>query len=383
MAGVNQICEDLIRNVTNCELDYKMHQTPLSLFFSIRKKFSKHSTGGGASSFQSHQAHHVGLTENFREELFRVRNEYEKLFNFYQAGLVAYEQLKDQMHALNEELSSKNVLQKNQETEIKKLNHEAKSFGVKFEEKCKEVKQLKIEVNVLNQDKNALSVANKSAKQESKQQSKTFDKKVEAYERKITELNEFKIRKLNEEREEKIKKRKELKKETKRVSKQNKDELKDTKNAENETPKPTVVNIDVKKFNLLKAEDPVESDTMAEKNEDTIVDVETKNRFESLVDINDNNENLAHHHPEPRLECVSLNQNFSTPRLPASSCPSGDRSITSTSSAVTRVAVTPSKRIQCDQCARKCVDKRDMEHHIFLWHSETHFLMSRPSWAKL
>ena len=207
MAGVNQICEDLIRNVTNCELDYKMHQTPLSLFFSIRKKFSKHSTGGGASSFQNHQAHHVGLTENFREELFRVRNEYEKLLNFYQAGLVAYEQLKDQMHALNEELSSKNVLQKNQETEIKKLNHEAKSFGVKFEEKCKEVKQLKIEVNVLNQDKNALSVANKSAKQESKQQSKTFDKKVEAYERKITELNEFKIRKLNEEREEKIKKR--------------------------------------------------------------------------------------------------------------------------------------------------------------------------------
>ena len=101
------------------------------------------------------------------------------------------------MHALNEELSSKNVLQNNQETEIKKLNHEAKSFGVKFEEKCKEVKQLKIEVNVLNQDKNALSVANKSDKQESKQQSKNFDKKVEAYERKITELNEFKIRKAN------------------------------------------------------------------------------------------------------------------------------------------------------------------------------------------
>ena len=55
---------------------------------------------------------------------------------------------------------------------------------MKFKEKCKEDKQNKIEVNLLNQDKNALSVANKSAKQESKQQSKTFDKKVEAYERK-------------------------------------------------------------------------------------------------------------------------------------------------------------------------------------------------------
>ena len=115
MASVNQICEDLIRNVTNCELDYKMHQTHLSLFFSIRKKFSKHYTGGGASSFQSHQAHHVGLTENFREELFRVRNEYEKLFTFYQAGVETNEQLKDQIHAMNEELSSKNVLQNKNE----------------------------------------------------------------------------------------------------------------------------------------------------------------------------------------------------------------------------------------------------------------------------
>ena len=40
---VNQICEDLIRNVTNCDLDYKMHQTPFSLFFSIRKKLTKNS----------------------------------------------------------------------------------------------------------------------------------------------------------------------------------------------------------------------------------------------------------------------------------------------------------------------------------------------------
>jgi hypothetical protein len=43
-----------------------------------------------------------------------------------------------------------------------------------------------------------------------------------------------------------------------------------------------------------------------------------------------------------------------------------------TSLAVTRVAVSSSsspKRIQCDQCARKCVDKKDMECHIFLWHT--------------
>ena len=174
MADVNQICEDLIRSVTNCELDYKMHQTPLSLFFSIRKKFSKHSTGGKASSLQNHQTQ-AGLTENLREELFRIRNEYGKLYNFYQASLGDNKQLKDQIDALREEIGSKNFLQTNLETEINNLKHEAKSLGLKFEEKCKEVKQLKTDVNVLKQDKNALSVASKSAQQESKQLCRTFD----------------------------------------------------------------------------------------------------------------------------------------------------------------------------------------------------------------
>ena len=85
MASVNQVCEDLIRSVTNCDLDYKIHQTPFSLFFSIRKKFSKTSLGA-ASSFLTQQVPE-GLTEKFREELFRTRQEYEKLFGFYQAAL--------------------------------------------------------------------------------------------------------------------------------------------------------------------------------------------------------------------------------------------------------------------------------------------------------
>ena len=40
----------------------------------------------------------------------------------------------------------------------------------------------------------------------------------------------------------------------------------------------------------------------------TVVDVVTKNKFETLDDINDNNEIPAQHHPEPRLECESSNQ---------------------------------------------------------------------------
>ena len=82
---VNQICEDLIRNVTNCDLDYKMHQTPFSLFFSIRKKLTKNSNYG--ASFQN------PVPSGFKEELLYVRQEYRNLFNFYQAEIEAKKQI--------------------------------------------------------------------------------------------------------------------------------------------------------------------------------------------------------------------------------------------------------------------------------------------------
>ena len=45
-------------------------------------------------------------------------------------------------------------------------------------------------------------MANKCVKQELKEQNRAFDKRVVSYEKKISELNEFRSRKLNEEREE-------------------------------------------------------------------------------------------------------------------------------------------------------------------------------------
>ena len=41
MASITAMCEELIRNVTNCNL---MNQTPFSLHFSIHTKFSKNPT---------------------------------------------------------------------------------------------------------------------------------------------------------------------------------------------------------------------------------------------------------------------------------------------------------------------------------------------------
>jgi DNA repair exonuclease SbcCD ATPase subunit len=125
----------------------------------------------------------------------------------------------------------------------------------------------------------------------------------------------------------------------------------------------------------LEARDALERDAIAEKSGDIIVDVVTNNRFETLVDINDNNENQAQHHPELRLECKSSDQkNTMYGASGFTSTPS-----TSSSSAVTSSSNTSfQERIQCDHCSRKCVDERDMEHHIFLWHTdrETQILMS-------
>jgi hypothetical protein len=118
----------------------------------------------------------------------------------------------------------------------------------------------------------------------------------------------------------------------------------------------------------------LDRDTIAEKNEDNIVDVVSSNRFETLAD---NNENQAQHHPQLRLECESSDQK---------STMSGASGFTftpqtSSSSAVTTSSSNTSiqERIQGDHCLQKCVDERDMEHHIFLWHTdtETQILMSK------
>ena len=197
-----------------------------------------------------------------------------------------------------------------------------------------------------------LSVACKTSRKEITELSKKFEREKELLELKIVDLNTFKQETKAKEREEILQNRKAMKKSKKEAK-------------------------------VKAVTDSLEHDTIAEKNENVIVDVVTNNRFETLVDINDNNENQAQHHPLPRLECESSDQKYT---MSGASC---FTSTPSTSSAVTTSAVTSfsstsiQERIQCDQCLRKCVDKRDMEHHILLWHSETQILMSRPSWAKL
>ena len=220
----------------------------------------------------------------------------------------------------------------------------------KFEHSRIEVKNLKSEIATLKSDKNSLSVACKTSRKEITELVKKFEKEKELLELKVVDLSTFKKEIKAKEREEILKNRKAAKKSK-------------------------------KEFKVKAVAASLENDTIDEKNEKICVDVVTNNRFDALTDINHNNEEQAHHHPAPRIECKSSNEKKTL------SVASGFTSTarTSSSSTITTAAVTSSsstsdqERIQCDQCSRKCVGKRDMEHHIWLWHTdrETQILMSR------
>ena len=80
------------------------------------------------------------------------------------------------------------------------------------------------------------------------------------------------------------------------------------------------------------------------------------------------------------LEFESSDQKYIMSKAP---CFTSTLSKAVPTSAVTSSSCTFQERIQCDQCARKCVNKSDLEHHIYLWHTdaETQILMARNLFA--
>ena len=84
--AVNKACSEIIDKVNSSNLDYKMNQTPYSLHFSIRKKFTDISsynqapTDFGSLLNSQLSGNHIDL---IRQELPNTRNEYLILHNYY------------------------------------------------------------------------------------------------------------------------------------------------------------------------------------------------------------------------------------------------------------------------------------------------------------
>ena len=85
MANVNQVCATILDNVIHSGLDFSIHQTPYSIHFSLRKKYSKNSSNKIPLNSPSPNTSLPQQTQvdNLCEELLHTRNEYVKLYNMY------------------------------------------------------------------------------------------------------------------------------------------------------------------------------------------------------------------------------------------------------------------------------------------------------------
>ena len=214
MAAVNQVCATILDNVINSGLDFSINQTPYSIHFSLRKKYSKNpSNKVPLNSPPQNTSLPQETLDNFHQELLYTRNEYVKLYNMYEVEREARCNLDKEYKKLIANLA-------NEETNVKAIKTEKKSLKEKLESKCLEFRNLKTDLENVKKDTNVLSVALKASKSEIKEQRKEFEKKKSELEKNVVELNDFKKNKLAEERELKIKNRKEIKKAKQKLKKE-------------------------------------------------------------------------------------------------------------------------------------------------------------------
>jgi predicted nucleic acid-binding Zn-ribbon protein len=376
--NASRTCETLLSNLKTSNLNYSLCESPFGVKLEIKKSFIREKDGTVRSSGLFHDSkllldenkslslalaaqgydHQNLLKTNweFRMELERVKDERVEHMSEKDAMEEDLEKKETEIMELKNTLKHFEV--KAGDPEIKKLKHENKELLCKFENSRLEIKNLKSEISALKSEKNNLSVACKASRKEITELSKKNDKEKELLKIKIVDLNTFK-------QEAKAKERAEIRQNRKAIKKSKKE------------AKVVVI-------------DSLEHDTTADENENITVDVVTNNRFQTLADTNDDEENQAQDHPEPRLEGESSDQknsmsgaSFFAPRPSTAVTTFTVTSSSVTSSSVTSSSSTFQERIQCDQCLRKCVDERDMEHHIYLWHTdkETQILMAKKKYS--
>ena len=358
----SRTCEALLSDLKTSNLNYSLRESPFGVQIEIKKSFIVEKDGSVRSSGIFHDSKFLidenkSLSlalakqcydhQNLLKTNWELRMELEKVKAEGFVNMSAKEAIEELHRKEAEIIELKSTLEyfetevKTANSETKKLKNEHRQLLSKFENSRLEVKNLKLEIGALKSEKNSLSIACKTSRKEIMELNKKFDKEKELLELKIVDLNTFKQQIKAKEREEILQSRKALKKSKKEAK-------------------------------IKAITESLEDDTIDETNGNIIVNVVTNNRFETLLDVNDNNEDQAQHNPESSLECESSGQKYimsgassSTPST-AVTMASGVNSSSNTSS-----SRTFQERIQCDLCLRKCVDEKHMEHHIFLWHTDT------------
>ena len=152
MNSVNQTCESIIRQVTTSCLDFNMHQTPYSLHFSIRKKYSRNVTPDHHQDRSSSSLPESSKNQYLHQELLKMRNEYSKVFNFYQVEMTERMNLEDelkekaadiaQLQADLKRLVEEKILREEIAHQQNKFKVENKKLHENYENKCLEIKHL-------------------------------------------------------------------------------------------------------------------------------------------------------------------------------------------------------------------------------------------------
>ena len=214
----DQAFSNILDGIQKSNLNFQLQVSPYSAFISLKKSLVKDRSGSillpppslataptplSSSTFNVNDAERDVKINKLENDLIIQKNINDDAMNKYENAL---EQLK-----FCEEKFTK------LEKESKALKQENRSLSTKLENKTLEINQLKSSVAELSKDKNVLSVALKSMKQDLKAQVKASEEKLAAYEKKLSVLNEFKSKKIHEERQERIRKKKELKREAKKL----------------------------------------------------------------------------------------------------------------------------------------------------------------------
>ena len=207
----DQTFNNILDKIQKSNLNFQLQVSPFSAIISLKKSLVKDKSGSfllPPSTQPSTRLSSTTVNTDLLVKISKLETDLQIQKNSHENALNKFKDASEKLRVC-EENSTK------LERENKALKHENKTLATKLEAKTIETNQMKTAVAELNKEKNVISVALKSVKQDLKAQKKASEDKLVVYEKKLAELNEFKSKKLNEERQERLRKKKERKREAK------------------------------------------------------------------------------------------------------------------------------------------------------------------------
>ena len=344
------VCDQIIWLIKNSNLNFQLKETPFSLGVSIKKRFVNQWSSPPSPNCRNVNAEPVLQSGSFPphsplhefqqhpHEQLQPYNQQENynLIKQVESLRASYDEAKIDN---DDTLKNYAVLDK----AFKKLVTENKVLQKKHEKTVLELKTLKNDNETVEKQKNSLSVALKSCKKDAEASLKKYDKEINEYKAELEKLIE-----LNSVAEDEAKK---AKRAEKKIRQKKKKEISEKLQESSEV-----------------ADEELDAFAV-----DTEVNVAVANQFSCLnpTSLTDCNDYKNQRKDTKAGNCAALTNDKENNLNIAPVTPCNFPSILDQAPpTVSSTSWSSSQRIQCDQCDRKCVNKRDMECHIFLWHSD-------------